>query len=140
MSVTALEQQLDRIMSGWRTIAANPDWPRWLRACNPATGRVRTEEIDFADAQQVAAALKRFDFEMRGGWPIREIGQRGSQPALPWLSRARILELYSEHRRGLWKGREAEWRAVEEAIVAAGREGRIQNPQPITKNRGWDGF
>src|SRR5262245_54260765 len=48
-------------------------------------------------------------------------------------SREEIARLYEQHRRGAYRGREAEWRRQEADIIAAGREGRILNPDNVTK-------
>jgi hypothetical protein len=57
---------------------------------------------------------------------------------LPTFSRAQIARNYERRRRGQIS--DADWAQLEPAMIAAGREGRVANPQPITKNRGWDGF
>jgi hypothetical protein len=40
-------------------------------------------------------------------------------------TRQQIAQLYSQHRRGYYNGREAEWARIDADIIAAGREGRI---------------
>jgi hypothetical protein len=42
-------------------------------------------------------------------------------------------QLYAAHRKGAYAGREAEWAQQESYIIAAGREGRIEAPDYITK-------
>lgn len=44
----------------------------------------------------------------------------------PTYTRAQIATLYSQHRKGAYVGREAEWARLEVDIIAAGREGRIR--------------
>lgn len=44
----------------------------------------------------------------------------------PIYTRAQVAQLYSQHRRGAYTGREAEWNRQEQDIIAAGREGRIR--------------
>jgi hypothetical protein len=51
----------------------------------------------------------------------------------PIYTGAQIAKLYNQHRRGAYAGREAEWARQEDDIIAAGREGRIQSPDFITK-------
>jgi hypothetical protein len=61
---------------------------------------------------------------------LREVGQapgrgtaaRGDKPI---YTRAQIAQLYSAHRRGAYKRREAEWARIDADIIAASREGRI---------------
>jgi hypothetical protein len=52
-------------------------------------------------------------------------GLPAAPPEKPTYSRAAITNHYSEHRRGLWKGRENEWKAVEQDMFLAQSEGRI---------------
>jgi hypothetical protein len=54
--------------------------------------------------------------------------ERTKPRAKPVYTNARIAQLYDQHRRGAYTGREAEWARLEVDIIAAGREGRIQNP------------
>ena len=44
----------------------------------------------------------------------------------PFYTRARIAELYSQHRKGAFVGREAEWARQEADLYAAQREGRVR--------------
>jgi hypothetical protein len=46
-------------------------------------------------------------------------------------SRQEIARLYSQHHKGAYKGREAEWQALERDIIAAGAQGRILNPVDV---------
>jgi hypothetical protein len=75
----AIAQMLDQTMPNWRSIVAEPNWARWLAACNPADGRLRSEQFNDAvrrgDAGQVIAMLQRYLQEQREGWPIREAGR-----------------------------------------------------------------
>jgi len=41
-------------------------------------------------------------------------------------TRALIKQLYEQHRRGAYTGREGEWARQEADIIAASREGRIR--------------
>jgi hypothetical protein len=53
-------------------------------------------------------------------------GDASLPPDKPFYTRAQIKQLYEQHRRGAYAGREAEWARQEAEIIAAGREGRIQ--------------
>jgi hypothetical protein len=44
----------------------------------------------------------------------------------PTYTRAQIKQLYEQHRRGAYVGREAEWARQDADIIAAGKEGRVQ--------------
>jgi exonuclease VII large subunit len=46
-------------------------------------------------------------------------------------SRADIAKLYRQHAQGAYNGREAEWQRLESDIIAAGRDGRVQDTLPI---------
>src|SRR5262249_7688186 len=46
-------------------------------------------------------------------------------------SRQEIAKLYDQHRRGAYRGREAEWQALERDIIAGGAQGRIANPVDV---------
>jgi hypothetical protein len=51
-------------------------------------------------------------------------------------SRAEILRLHEQHRRGAYAGREAEWARLEHDIIAAGREGRVIGGVPLDRSSG----
>jgi hypothetical protein len=51
--------------------------------------------------------------------------------SVPIYSRDDIKQLYESHRKGEWNGREAEWQRLEYELIAAGREGGIQNPMDV---------
>jgi hypothetical protein len=50
----------------------------------------------------------------------------GGLPDKPIYTRVQVKQLYDQHRRGAYVGREAEWARQDADIIAAGREGRIQ--------------
>jgi hypothetical protein len=56
--------------------------------------------------------------------PMWSTGQRT-------YTRAEIQRLYRHHAMGAYKDREAEWARQEADIIAAGREGRIANPEAV---------
>jgi hypothetical protein len=52
---------------------------------------------------------------------------RGQRPASkPIYTRAQIAQLYEQHRKGAYTGREAEWARQEADFYAAQREGRVR--------------
>jgi hypothetical protein len=50
----------------------------------------------------------------------------GGLPEKPIYTRVQVKQLYDQHRRGAYVGREAEWARQDADIIAAGREGRIR--------------
>jgi hypothetical protein len=136
-STTALERQLDQAMPNWRSITAEPNWPRWLNACNPADGRLRSkpfvDAVGRRDAAYVIATLQRYAQEQREGWPIREIGEWKPRPAKPVYTRDVIRQNYLVHQRGGFISREDAWERLEHDMILAGREGRVLHPVPLAK-------
>lgn len=53
-------------------------------------------------------------------------GDSSMPPDRPIYTRAQIRQIYEQHRRGAYVGREAEWARQDADIIAAGREGRIR--------------
>ncbi|HEX6826825.1 MAG TPA: hypothetical protein VF077_10970 [Nitrospiraceae bacterium] len=53
-------------------------------------------------------------------------GDASVPPDRPMYTRALIKQLYEQHRKGAYAGREAEWNRQEADIIAAGREGRVR--------------
>jgi hypothetical protein len=47
-------------------------------------------------------------------------------PEKPLYTRAQLRQLYEQHRKGAFIGREAEWQRIDADIIAAGREGRVR--------------
>lgn len=61
------------------------------------------------------------------GRPRPASGGESSVPVeKPLYTRAQIAQLYRQHQRGAYVGREAEWTRQEADMIAAGREGRIR--------------
>jgi hypothetical protein len=131
--MTALEQELDRAAPGWRTVVHSPQWVDWLTRIGPkmygSTYRPRREVFhDAARSGDVATVIQLLrDFEAyRSGAP--------SRTPIATYTREQIAENYRQHRRGAWNGREAEWQRLERSMIAAARDGRVPNGQPLTKN------
>jgi hypothetical protein len=53
-------------------------------------------------------------------------GETQFPPDKPLYTRAQIAQLYRQHQKGAYVGREAEWQRQDADIIAAGREGRIR--------------
>lgn len=61
------------------------------------------------------------------GRPRPASGGESSMPLdKPQYTRAQIAQLYRQHQKGAYVGREAEWNRLDADIIAAGREGRIR--------------
>jgi hypothetical protein len=138
--MTALEHQLDVELPTWRSITAEQNWARWLNACNPADGRLRSEQfvdaVRRADAGSVAAMMQRYLQEQREGWPIREAGRGPPRSPAPAFTREQIQWNYRQHQRGAWAGREAEWDRLERDMIRAAADGRVPGGVPTAKNFG----
>jgi hypothetical protein len=103
---------------------------------DPLSGCVRQQLLNDAiangDAGRVVAFFKGFQ---------REAGQASSPqrchntatPSKPTYTRAQIGALYEQHRKGAYRGREAEWTRIENDIFSAQREGRVQDSPYLTK-------
>jgi hypothetical protein len=53
-------------------------------------------------------------------------GETSLPPEKPYYTRAQIAQLYRQHQKGAYVGREADWHRLELDIIAAGNEGRIR--------------
>jgi hypothetical protein len=136
-----LDEQVARAIPNYQEIDRDPRWHRWLLEFDPLSGCVRqqllNDSVAAGDFARVRAFFNGFLQQRVGHAEHTEhagTGQR-TRPAhgKPIYTRAQIAQLYEQHRRGAYAGREAEWRRLEYDIIAAGREGRILNPDFVTK-------
>jgi hypothetical protein len=109
---------------GYRAIAADPRWGRWLQAIDPPTGRVRAQLLDDAIERGDAANAIMFfkQFQATGG---RIPAESLSQPAAtdkPMYTREEIRQAYELRRKGGFIGRDGEWDRLERDM--RGRCGR----------------
>jgi hypothetical protein len=133
-----LDAQVSELVPDWRSIDKNPDWHRWLCGVDQLSGRVRqvlmNEAIDNSNARQVAEIFRQYTAQAGQpalGQPLVRTGhsrQRG-----PVYTRKMIKDLYEAHRRGAYQGRDADWMRQEADIILAAREGRVADPDFITK-------
>ena len=65
-------------------------------------------------------------FLQQGGSAGGSQTARARPSGKPTYTREQIKQLYEQHRRGAYAGREAEWNRLEADIIAAIREGRVQ--------------
>lgn len=130
----------------WEAINSDPAFHRWLLAPDPMTGITRQAYL--ADAQKDLDATRVLSIfnaylSVTGApsasnrvAPTNELelqvapgrSMSASSPAAAearrW-TRAEISKVYDDYRRGQYKGREAEFKALETDIFAANKEGRI---------------
>jgi hypothetical protein len=130
----------------WERVNADPRFHQWLLTPDPMTGITRQTYLE--DAQRnhdVARVVNIFrTFAPSAGTPPqnrpnpaaseleRQIApgrtvaanSPSTQEAKRW-SRTEITKLYDDHRKGNFKGREAEFKELERDLFAAQRDGRI---------------
>jgi hypothetical protein len=85
------------------------------------------------DANRVSTFVKKFQQEAGGTQSHASAGttRTRSSGGKATHTRTQIAQLYEQHRKGVYVGREAEWNRLEYDIIAAGREGRIANAVDI---------
>jgi hypothetical protein len=126
-------------MAALTDVTADARWFRWLDGIDPATGQVRRQL--FNDAMQrgnharARMLTEQFERARAAGTLVLNSYRRSvGLPEKPVYTRPQIAQLYSQHRRGAYVGREAEWARIERDIVAASAEGRVENAVPLAKN------
>lgn len=134
------ESQLDAAVPQWRQVVHDPAFSAWLTLEDRRTGHRRRQLFDHAqatgDTAGVVELLKHYIWRQKMN-AIDWANMRGmSPPPSPrsTYSRADIRQNYAAHRRGEFAGREDAWDQLERDMIAASREGRVLDPQPITKN------
>lgn len=144
------------IGGSWLRTNSDPAFLAWLNVQDPFSGRQRLlmlqEAYNAGDVVRTAAFFKRFYAEHTAGSqpgqpgpttasaaegrlsleslaaPGRANGApgHGAEPGKRIWTTAEINAFYRDRQRGSHRHREAEMRAVEEDLIAAGREGRIR--------------
>jgi hypothetical protein len=126
-----LDEQVARAIPNYQEIDRDPRWHRWLLEFDPLSGCVRqqllNDSVAAGDFARVRAFFNGFLLQHAGHAEHAGTGQR-IRPAhgKPIYSRQQIAQLYEQHRRGAYAGREVEWARQEADIFAAQREGRVQ--------------
>jgi len=134
-----LEQALDRAIPEWREISTNPWWLAWLAGTHLYSGTSRQWHLDVAAARGDADSVIAFYRDFLAWRPGRASSPVGPAPTGKAIyTRADILRLHEQHRKGAFAGREVEWARIENDIIAAGREGRIIGGIPLEKSRSGD--
>ena len=142
-----LERALDREVPNWRQINTDPQWIGWLSGTHLYSDRARQFHLDdavasgnvhrvaafFRDFQQMKAATTRL------APPPQQWGYRASPRDKPIYSRDDIINASRAFMKGAYKGREAEYEALQADIIRAGAEGRIIGGVPLEKKSRFDG-
>jgi hypothetical protein len=139
-----LNSQLDRALPGppsWREVNQSSEFLAWLETKDQYSGMRKIDLLRSGyDANDYSRVYSIFSDYM-GGRQRRQANQqlpvqrspdgfayRSSTPARGrTYTRSQVAKAYDDLNRGRWKGREAEWQALERDIIAAATENRIIN-------------
>jgi hypothetical protein len=133
-----LDQAVERAVPDFREIDRNPRWHRWLLGIDALTGKVRQLLLNDAVASGSVSRVKAFFNGFKAEEADQARAPSGSSRQArsfgkPTSTREQIGQLYEQHRKGAYTGREDEWNKIEADIFAAQREGRVQGPPYLTK-------
>ena len=120
-----LDAAVERAVPNYREIDQDPRWHRYLLTVDPLSGRIRQHLLNDAIALRDANRVVSFFRVFSRAQVLRILLPDASSPNKPIYTRAQIAKLYDQHRRGAYRGREAEWARQDAEIVAASAEGRI---------------
>jgi hypothetical protein len=139
-----LDAIVARAIPNYQDVDRDPNWLSWLAQIDPLSGRQRqqllNEAISDSDASRVLGFFRQFQAG-RASSPAPSHaasslspGRARSVPSSGKVyTRTEIAKLFEQHRRGAYVGREDAWARQEADIVAAGAEGRVLNPDIVTK-------
>jgi hypothetical protein len=91
-----------------------------------ATGHQQPPQPSPAHAPPKEAAIDLAALASPGRARLATGGETSVPADKPFYTRDQLKALYSQHRRGVYVGREAEWARIDADIIAASREGRIR--------------
>jgi hypothetical protein len=126
-----MHEAVQAAVPNWSEIDSDPRWHSWLSGIDPLTGATRQSVLDDAiragSAPRVVAFFNAFSAQHGGA--ARSSGRARSAAVQQGeiLTREKIKQLYDQHRRGAYAGREAEWARIEQQIINAAAEGRVLN-------------
>jgi hypothetical protein len=138
-----LDAAVERAVPNFREIDQNENWHAFLRGIDPLSGQMRqvllNQAIDAGDTNRVVGFFRTFQNQegQTSGTSTRAttlgapLYRRSSSSRQPIYTRAQIKDLYDQHRRGRYQGREAEWARLENEIIRASAEGRIAGGMDI---------
>lgn len=146
-------QKLKQAVPNWEQINTSPEFQAWLSEVDPLTGIQRQiylndahSRLDIDRVVQIFAkgstgqqpvmqhapnspqtvtntAASQLELQVAPGKTRATNAPTSNQPK-QW-SRSAISKFYDDYRKGLYRGKEAEYAQTEQDIVAASREGRI---------------
>ena len=123
---------VDREIPNWRQINNDPQWIGWLSGTHLYSDRARQLHLDDAVASGSVHRVAQFfkDFiaqrdatQPRPAPPPPQWGSRASPRDKPIYSRNDITNASRAYMKGAYRGREAEYEALQADIVRATREG-----------------
>jgi hypothetical protein len=131
-----LDAAVEKAVPDFREIDRDKRWHRWLSSPDPLSGRIRQEWLNDAirtgATNRVIRFFQEFKQQAAGQGASQSYGQ-ASLSGKAIYTRPQIQALYDQHRKGLWAGRESEWARIDADIIRAAGEGRILNPDRVTK-------
>jgi len=138
-----LEAALDREIPDWKTISNSSQWVAWLCSTHLYSELSRQHYLNSAVASGnvhlVAQFFKDFIAQRNATQPRPapsppQWGYQASSRDKPIYSRDDIINASRAYMKGAYRGREAEYEALQADIIRAAREGRISDaPQPKGK-------
>jgi hypothetical protein len=143
-----LELALDAQVPNWREILTTPDWIGWVVGTHLYSEFSRQHHLDAAVASgnvySVAQFFKDFIAQRNATQPSPappppQWGYRAMPRDKPVYSRDDITNASRAFMKGAYKGREAEYEALQAEFVRAGAEGRIIGGLPLEKKSRFDG-
>jgi hypothetical protein len=127
-----MDAAVERQIPNYREVDRDPRWHNYLLEPHPLSGRPRQQWLNDAMASGDANRVISFFREFMRGAGGQSAGSAASAPnrtrsssGKQTYTRPQVAALYAQHRRGLWAGREDEWRRLEADIIRASGEGRI---------------
>src|SRR5262249_5880767 len=128
-----LEAALDREVPGWRSISNDPQWLTYLGQTNTFSNCSRQTHLDEAVKSGNAHCVIAFFHDFQRGQaaaarpapPPPQWGRRASPRDRPTYARADITAAHRAYMKGAYRGREAEYEALQAEFIRAQREGRI---------------
>lgn len=133
--------RLSKMVPDWEKVNANPAFLEWLGQIDPVYGQPRQAALDAAQRQlnvdRVAAVFNAFkgpstqaakaqDTLAKQVSPKAATSAPVSPQEKPVLTQKQIADFYSDVRRGVYRGREAELQRLEGIVNQAIAEGRVQ--------------
>src|SRR5262245_53144214 len=128
-----LELALDRAVPNWRELNNDPQWLAYLGQTHTFSNCSRQTHLDEAVASGSADRVIAFyrDFQRsqavaaRPAPPPPQWGYRASPRDRPTYTRTDITAAHRAYMKGAYRGREAEYEALQAEFIRAQREGRI---------------